>query len=189
MRTWRTILGPTLCAGALWGCAGATNQFRDASMDFGSMRAVAVMPLENLSQDMRAAERVRDVIATTLLASGAFYVVPDGEVTRGLARTSIQNPRALSAEEAVKLGSLISVEGILIGTVKEYGEVRSGNSSSNVVSVSLQLMETQTGRVVWSASATRGGISVWDRLLGGGGRPMDPITEQVANDLLDALFR
>jgi hypothetical protein len=49
-------------------------------------------------------------------------------------------------------------------------------------------MEAQTGKVVWSASSTRGGVSAADRLFGGGGRPMDDVTDQAIQDLIDKLF-
>jgi hypothetical protein len=51
------------------------------------------------------------------------------------------------------------------------------------------MLEAQTGRTVWTASSTRGGISVWDRLLGGGGRPMNDITRQAINDVIQRLFK
>jgi hypothetical protein len=58
-----------------------------------------------------------------------------------------------------------------------------------VISVSLRLIERTSGQVVWSASSTKGGISIWDRLLGGGGKPMNTVTEKAINDLLDKLFQ
>jgi hypothetical protein len=51
------------------------------------------------------------------------------------------------------------------------------------------MIERSSGVVVWSASSTKGGVSVWDRLLGGGGRPMNTVTEKAVNDLLDKLFQ
>ncbi len=50
------------------------------------------------------------------------------------------------------------------------------------------MIETQTGKVVWTASSTKGGISVWDRLFGGGGKAMNEVTEEAVDDLLDKLF-
>jgi len=73
--------------------------------------------------------------------------------------------------------------------VREYGEVRSGTTSANIISLSLQMIETQTGKVVWTASSTKGGISIWDRLFGGGGQPMNVITEKAVNDLINKLFK
>jgi hypothetical protein len=101
----------------------------------------------------------------------------------------LQNPSAPSPEEAVKLGGIIKVEAIITGTVREYGEVRSGTASSTIASISLQMVETQTGRVVWSAASTKGGVNIWDRLFGGGGKPMDIVTQKAVDDLIRQLFK
>jgi hypothetical protein len=136
-----------------------------------------------------AGERVRDVFINKLLATGAVYVLPIGEVARGIARTEVQNPAAPSQEEVVKLSGIIKVQAVITGVVKEYGEVRSGTSSANIISVSLQMMEGTTGKVVWTASTTKGGITIWDRLFGGGGRPMNDITDKAIDDLINKLFK
>jgi polysaccharide biosynthesis protein PelC len=173
----------------LGGCASQTPTFHDANMDFGSVKTVAVLPFANLTRDNLAPERVRDVFGTMLLGTGSMYVLPAGEVMRGISRTGVVNASAPSAEEIVKLGALVKADGVLTGVVREYGEVRSGSSVANVISVSLQLAEAQTGRVVWSGSSTKGGIGFTDRLLGGGGEAMNRITEQAINELLDQLFK
>ena len=169
-------------------CA-TTNIYRDPNMDFGAIQTVAVVPFLNLTRDNIAGERVRDVFINKLLSTGAVYVLPIGEVARGIARAEIQNPSAPSQEEVVKLSGLIKAQAVATGVVKEYGEVRSGTSSANIISVSLQMMEGTTGKVVWTASTTKGGISIWDRLLGGGGRPMNDITDKAIDDLINKLFK
>jgi hypothetical protein len=73
--------------------------------------------------------------------------------------------------------------------VKEYGEVRSGTASATSIAISMQMIETQTGRVVWAASSTKGGISFGDRLLGGGGQPMNVVTEKAVDDIINKLFK
>jgi len=170
-------------------CATPSSTYRDPNMDFGAIQAIAVMPFISLTRDNVAAERVRDVFITRLLATGAVYVVPVGEVARGIARTEIANPATPSPEEVVKLASIIKVQAVITGVLKEYGEVRSGTTSANIISVSLQMMEVQTGKVVWSASSTKGGISILDRLFGGGGQPMNKITEKAVDDLINKLFK
>lgn len=124
-----------------------------------------------------------------LLATGAIYVVPAGEVVRGISRVGIANPAAPSPEDITKLAGIIKVDAVVTGVVREYGEVRSGSSGANIISLSLQMIETQTGRIVWTASATKGGIGMSERLLGGGGEPMNKITEQAVNELIDKLFQ
>ncbi len=179
----------TLVLLALAGCAGPAEVYRDANMDFGALHTVAIMPLANLTRETSAAERVRDVFTTKLLATGALYVIPPGEVARGISRVGISNPAAPSTEELTKVAGVIKADAVITGTVKEYGEVRSGSSAANSISLSFQLLETQTGKVVWSASTTMGGIGITDRLFGGGGEPMNDITERAVNDAIKKLFQ
>lgn len=174
------------------GCASTRESvrvtFRDPNMDFGQVQTVAVMPFANLSRDPTAADRFRDVFMTMLLATQGVYVVPPGEVARGISRAGIATPATPTTEDVVKFGSMVKADAVITGTVREYGEVRSGSASANMISVSLEMMEGQTGKVVWSASSTKGGVSTLDRLFGGGGEPMNIVTEKAVEDLLDKLF-
>jgi hypothetical protein len=171
------------------GCA-SPKSYQNKNMDFGSIKTIAVLPFANLTRDAMAAERVRDVFSNMLLATEAAYVVPPGEMNRALGRLAISSPTAPTAEEIVKLGAMLKVEAVISGVVKEYGEVRGGTSSANVVSLSAQMYETGTGKVVWSGTATKGGLSWSARLLGtAGGDPVNDVTEQASSELLKQLFR
>jgi hypothetical protein len=50
------------------------------------------------------------------------------------------------------------------------------------------MIEVQALRIVWTASATKGGVSIWDRLFGAGGKPMNDVTMKAVTDVLDKLF-
>jgi polysaccharide biosynthesis protein PelC len=170
------------------GCAGSGVRYHNPDMDFGAIRRVAVLPFANLTRDASAAERARDVFTTMLLATNAMYVIPPGEVFRGISRASLADPTRPSVEEVKRLAGIVSVDAVITGLVREYGEVRSGQSTANVISLSLQMMEVQTGTVVWTAESTKGGITVRDRLFGGGGEPMNKVTQDAVEDLLEKLF-
>lgn len=169
------------------GCI-TTDVYFEPDMDFASLRAIAVMPFQNLTREEDAAERVRDAFSGMLLATEAVYVLPAGEVARAIARTGALPSGGPSAEQIKKLSGILEVDAVITGVLREYGEVRSGSTSANVASLSLQMIEATTGRVVWSAASTKGGITLWDRLFGGGGEPMNKVTEKVVDDLLDKLF-
>ncbi len=126
--TTHPLPDPVHSLAALSACASSGHRYQDKTMDFGSLRTVAVMPFQNLSRDNLAGDRVRDVFANALLATEAVYVVPNGEVARALGKVGVPNATAPSAEEIVKLGQALKAEAILTGTVKEYGEVRSGTA-------------------------------------------------------------
>ena len=166
-----------------------SSVYRDPNMDFGAIQTVAVMPFQNLSRESVAADRVRDVFINRLLSTGAVYVLPVGEVARGVARNDIQAPTIPSPEEAVKLAATLKTQAVITGVVREYGEVRSGSSAAGAISISVQMLEGQTGKTVWTASSTKGGIDLWDRLFGGGGRPMNDVTRDAVNDVIQRLFK
>jgi hypothetical protein len=157
-------------------------------MDFGSLQAVAVLPFQNLTSADEAAERVRDTFMGMLLATGAVYVLPPGEVARGISKIGRIPSQGPSTDQIKQLSNILDIDSVITGVVREYGTVRSGATSANVVSVSLQMIEVQSGLVVWSASSTKGGVSMWRRLLGGGGEPMQNVTLKAVNELLDKLF-
>jgi hypothetical protein len=183
------ILAPATLLVTLAACASSGHRYQDRNMDFGSLRTVAVMPFQNLSRDNLAGERVRDVFASALLATEAVYVAPNGEVARAITKVGVANAAAPSADEVVKLGQALKAEAILTGTVKEYGEVRSGTATGNAISLSVQMHEAATGKVIWTGTTTKGGVSFSDRLFGGGGSPMNHLTEEAVDDLLNKLFK
>lgn len=193
--TWKSKLllfwlGCSLQLG-VGGCALAPASVRDytnTQMDFSAVRTVAVLPFQNLTSDDLAAERVRDAFMGMLLATEEIYVLPPGEVARGINRVSMRLPETPTVEEITKLKGILEVDAVITGVLREYGAVRSGAAEANLVSLSLQMIETQNGTVVWSASSTKGGITQTDRLLGSGGQPMNDVTTRVINDLLDQLF-
>jgi len=185
---WRALLAVTSCL-AVSGCRTAGQRYQDRDMDFGSIKTIAVLPFQNLSRDNLAADRVRDVFSSMLLATNAVYVVPSGEVVRGIGKVGVAAPMTPSVEDAQKLGTALKAEALITGVVKEYGEIRSGTASSNVISVSVQLIETATGKVVWAGATTKGGIRMTDRLFGGGGSPLNDVTEAAVDDLLAKMLK
>ena len=173
---------------SLTACA-SSEMYKDPKMDFGAIYTVAVMPFANLTKEPLAGDRVRDVFMTMLLSSGEVYVLPQGEVARGLALAGIPNAATPSTEEAKKFAALVKADAVITAVIREYGEVRSGSASANVISFSLQMTEAQTGKVVMSVASTKGGIGLTDRLFGGGGEPMNTITEKAIKDVIEKLYK
>lgn len=175
----------------LSGCAKESQKgvFFNELVDFASIQTVAVMPFQNLTDSDDAAERVRDVFMGMLLATEAVYVLPPGEVFRGISRVGMINPSAPSIDEIKSLAGILNIDVVITGVVREYQLVRSGATSANIISLSLQMIETETGTIIWSAASTQGGISVTDRMFGGGGEPMNYVTLESVDDLLEKLFQ
>jgi hypothetical protein len=111
------MLLPAALLCGLAACASSGTKFQDRNMDFGSVKTVAVLPFMNMSRDNQAADRVRDVFATSLLATEAVYVVPLGEVARALGKVGVINITTPTVEEAQKLGQALKAEALITGVV------------------------------------------------------------------------
>jgi hypothetical protein len=165
-----------------------SENYHDPNVDFALLHTIAVMPFSNLTGDKLAGERVRSTFMNSLISTGVLYVIPAGEVARGISRAGIDNPWMPSGEDASKLAAIVGADAVITGVVTEYGEVRSGAITGNVVAVNMQMIEKDSRKVIWSASTTQGGISIWDRLFGGGGQPMEDVTQAAVDDLIKKLF-
>ena len=165
-----------------------SENYHDPNVDFALLRTIAVMPFSNLTNDKLAGERVRNTFMNSLFSTGVLYVIPAGEVARGISRAGIDNPWAPSGEDVSKLAAIVGADSVITGVVTEYGEVRSGAVTANVISVSMQMIEKESRKIIWSAATTKGGISVWDRLFGGGGQPMEDVTQAAVDDIIKKLF-
>lgn len=191
IRLFRSVLMSVLFV-CFAGCAKQGSQqgvFFNELVDFASIETVAVMPFQNFTDDSDSAERVRDVFMGMLLATEAVYVLPPGEVHRAITRVGIVNPAAPSIDEIKSLAGILNVDVVITGAVREYKLLRSGASTANIISLSLQMIETETGTIIWSASSTKGGITLADRMLGGGGEPMNDVTLESVDELLNKLFQ
>src|ERR1700687_2372223 len=104
---WLLLAGVLLFCPACASVPGPSDVFHDSSRDFASVRTVALMPLTNLSRDTQAGDRVRDVFANMLMANSGIYVIPPGEVARGIGNAGIANPTSPTPEEVVKLCKVI----------------------------------------------------------------------------------
>lgn len=193
MATTSTRLAWVALLVVLTGCAAKRGvreaTFHDQNMDFSLVHTVAVMPFANLTPAQAAAERARDVFATVLQATGGVYVLPPGEVGKGIARVNLTNATTPSAEEVVSFAKAVNADAVITGIVLEYGEARSGSATANYISISAKMMEAKTGKVVWTAASTRGGVGASQRLFGGGGEPMNEVTAQAVDDLIEQLFK
>jgi hypothetical protein len=96
---------------------------------------------------------------------------------------------AWSTPELAKLAQEAGVQGIFIGTVRDYEMLHSGRDSFPLLSLEVRLVDAATGRLVWSASLTRRGgpalpLFGWTQV-----RTMGELAASVCRELLSTLPR
>ena len=172
----------------LSGCGGNAPVYHiDPNVDFSFFKNVAVLPLDNLTNNKVAGEIVKQIVISELLASGLVDVVIPGEVMSAISELGIQNISSLNKNQIKALGNALNVEAVIMGSVEQYGEVRSGNLSAPEVTVTLMMAEIESGDRIWWITLTRGGLDFMARHFGAKSETMSEIVQGVIREAIQTL--
>ncbi len=177
----------------LWGMAScarlAPATYVHSTFDFSRVKKVAVLPLENLTSDQSAGEKVRKVLITELLATGIVDVVEPGQVNRVLTQQNLQTVTALSVEDFKKVGTALAVQMLVVGSVESFDRVQVGGVQAPEVTLTFRGIDVDSGTVVWATSHTEGGATVAARLFGLTGDSLSEVARKAAHAAVATLFR
>jgi TolB-like protein len=162
--------------------------FTNPDFNFAFVERVAVLPLENLSQDNQAGARTTRILVTALLASEAIDVVEMGEVTAALNRLP-GSPQTPSTEQIIALGETLQVQALIMGSVNQSETLRSGSVNIPVVTVDLHMVETESGQPVWAATNSERGAGASAKWLGVGAEPISETTRACVQVLVKKLVK
>jgi TolB-like protein len=168
------------------------TQFTNPKFNFSFVQRVAVLPFENESADRQAGTRATRLAITELLATGAVDVVEPGEVQAALVKVAGAvpgRPVSPSTEQVVALGKALGVQGLLLGSVTQSENLRSGTVPIPVVTIDMHLVETETGATVWATTQSEKGGSFEARVLGTGGEPIAETTRRCVREAIEALVK
>lgn len=181
-----------LCTLTMIGCAASRHTtYIDPQFDFGSIERVAVIPFENLTSDQGAGKYITRLFFTELLAQKVFDVVEPGEVSAYVAAHPALSDKSaeLSIDQIKEMAKTLNIQGILFGSVGESSELRSGNTTSHVVSISARMVNSETGSTVWSSSVNTSGPGVFARLFGVGETTRGNASRNAVQKLIGTLVR
>lgn len=156
------------CILTLNGCAGGSKgqTFVREGVDIGYVNKVAVLPFANNTDDDFAAQRIRNITATEILAMELFDVVDQGIVDSALREMAINRDTPLDEPLIRRLGQRLGVQGFIIGEVNGLGENRQAAFVYTEVSLTLQLLDSESAQALWRNSDSLSGYSLTDRLFG-----------------------
>jgi hypothetical protein len=174
---------------ALAACSSPTHHFLHAQYDFSTIKKVAVLPLENLSSDQMAGEKVRKTVVSELLSAAVLDVVETGQVNRAMGQASIQNVSAVSADDLKKVAGALGVQALIVGSVDTYERLNVGGVTFPEIAITLRAIDAGSGTIVWSASRTGGGVGIMGRLFGIGGETLSEATQKTVRATLQTLFQ
>jgi TolB-like protein len=186
VRGW--ILCATLVVG-VQACTPAPTRFVDPEADLPFYEKVAVMPFASLSGDPLAGEKVGSVFFSEVLRLGFEQVMEPGQFSSAMTRvrggTPYSNP--WSSEDLSKLVEETGVQGVFLGTVRDYSFSTTGRESYPLLSLEVRFVDAATGRLVWSASQTRRGGPAPPLLGFTATRTMGELTTEVCRELVKTM--
>jgi TolB-like protein len=109
---------------------------------------IAVMPFKAPTELIGSA--VSDLFGTELLRSGRYTCVERSQMAQVLSETELAMA-GVSVDKALKVGTMVGADGVVLGTVDEYSLVAQRGRSIPVVGVTVRLIDCRTGSVMWSA--------------------------------------
>lgn len=156
-------------------------------VDFSFIKNVAVLPLENLSNAKDAGEIVRRLVISELLASGLVNVVLPGEVMSAVKDLKIKNVSSLNKKQIKKLGQDLKVQGIVLGSIEQYGYAKIGSGTAPEITITLMMADTGTGDIIWSATKRRGGDGFFARHFGATSQTLSKTALDVVREAVSTL--
>lgn len=176
------------------GCGTAPKQYIRANVNFQYIKKVAVLPLNNLTDDKYAGEKFKSIIVMDILESGAFEVAEEGEVNKAVADVFREmgfregELVALDIESIKRISEKVGVQALFIGSVDSYGQGRGGGSQYAIVSLSLRLVESNSGITLWRGFDSEKGSSLMRSVFGIEQKNEIELSRELSKKVLTTLF-
>jgi len=172
---------------------GGYRLYVNEEADFGFYQRIGVLPFSNLSGDRNATEKVTSSFLTELLIDSRVDIATMGDMLksyRNVIKDERSNlPEQLTAEETQALGKDANVEGLLVGVVRDYTQVHSGQADFPLVSIAVRFIDCQTGKIVWTYEITRKGGPKFPIFSFGETHTLGDMTAKVCRKVADAFKR
>ena len=136
------------------GCTTANNKSTDYSAFRESKpRSILVLPPKNQSPDVNASNSLLSVVTMPLAESG-YYVFPVAVVSETFKQNGVTNPDDISAIPLKKLHETFGADAVMYISISDYGTSYQVLSSDTRVTATARLVDSRTGKALWTGGAT-----------------------------------
>ena len=113
---------------------------------------VAVMPFRAPVE--LAGASMSDLFATELLYTHKYELVERSQMEQVLGEQALGLKGVTESAAAMRVGKLLNVQGVIVGTVPEYGSKASGKAELAAIGLNVRMIDVNDGSIVWSLSDT-----------------------------------
>ena len=125
-----------------------------------------------------AGASVADVFATEILRSYKYNLIERSQMEQVLGEKALGLQGVTSSSEAIQLGKLLGVEGVILGTVPEYGLRAVEDKQLPALGINVRMISVDDGSIIWSAS---------DSAIGGERDTLSAFSSQMVRRIMSQL--
>jgi curli biogenesis system outer membrane secretion channel CsgG len=143
----------TLLLAVLAGCGGIEVQVAPKDKLSASVKTLAIMEFGDVRQAKEKssydnpAKIIQEKIITGLASQGTFKIIEREQLDKILAEQRLQAAGLIDNASAVELGKMLGADGIMIGTITEYGRTIYPKAR---LTINVRVVDVKTGSVKWA---------------------------------------
>jgi hypothetical protein len=168
-------------------CAPSLRVYVNPDADLAFYKKIAVLPFSDISGSSLAGPRVTRAFVTELIMTNRYQIVQPEEFVGVLNRMRIYPANGVYDPAQLKdAATQLGLTGLLRGTVTEYQMSRDGSGEIPVIGFDAELLDVNTGNVVWRSSISKrakGRISI----IGSGSRSLGRLAQDACGEMVGRL--
>jgi hypothetical protein len=198
LRTMKTPAAPNMAScwfaaialtALVAGCAPGPRLFVNREADMTLYKRVVIVPFTNLSGEPYAAARIVRGLTTELVIADRFEIVDPSLLLGELEKARVV-PDATGAIDLAKLrdaAARLEATAVIRGSVTEYAMRRQGTDDFPVVAFDCEMLDVQTGIVIWRMSILETGKGRMAIIGGSGERSFSRVTQEACQHAVELL--
>lgn len=165
---------------AVAGCAPGPRLYVNRAADMTLYKRVVIVPFVNLSGEAYAPSRIVRALTTEMVIADRFEIVEPSLLLGELEKANVQ-PDVTGQIPLAKLrdaAGRLEATAVIRGSVSEYAMRRLGTEDFPVVAFDCEMLDVQTGIVIWRMSIRESGRGRLPIVGGSGESSFSRVTEE-----------
>jgi len=111
---------------------------------------IAVMPFQAPVELVGAS--IADMVATEILRTYKYELIERSQMEQILQEQSLGVKGVTQNAIAMQIGQILGVQGVIVGTVAEYGMRAVASRELPAVGINIRMIDSETGSIIWTVS-------------------------------------
>lgn len=131
-------------------CSSPIHYYLRDGEEISRIKKVAILPFKNITVRRNAGRIITNLFATELFNSGLCQIVEIGNIREFFIQQRIRKKAEVDLDTIKILGIQFGLDAVILGVVEEYYQEGGGMRETNPrVSLSAQILDTKTGKILW----------------------------------------